>query len=154
MTALLNEQIPVRGMSCRVRASSLWFDDECRAAKRALRLSERAARRAGLLSDASSAAAASQRHRYVTLLRQKESAFWSKRIDAQQSQSRQLWRSFDKLLGRGRTPLSSDIDVSALHQPFDDKIAGVRAATSLADEPRFTPAPSGVSSSLFSSHID
>jgi len=65
-----------------------------------LRLSERAARRAGLLSDASSAAAASyrsQRHRYVTLLRQKESAFWSKRIDAEQSQSRQLWRSLMSL---------------------------------------------------------
>ena len=61
VTALLNEQIPVRRVSYRVRASSLWFDDECRTAKRALRLSERAARRAGLLSDASSAAAASYR---------------------------------------------------------------------------------------------
>jgi len=119
VTALLNEQIPVRRVSCRGCVSSLWFDDECRAAKRALRLSERAAHRAGLLSDASSAAAASyrsQRHRYVTLLRQKESAFWSKRIDAQLSQPRQLWRSFDKLLGRGKTPLSSDIDASAIRQ--------------------------------------
>jgi len=71
---------------------------------------------------------ATQRHRYVTLLRQKESAFWSKRMDAQQSQPRQLWRSFDKLLGRGKTLLSSDIDPSALHQFFDDKVAGVRAA--------------------------
>jgi len=125
VTALLSEQIPVRRVSCRVRASSLLFDDECRAAKRALRLSERAARRAGLLSDASCAAAASyrsQHHRYVTLLRQKESTFWSKRIDAQQSQPRQLWRSFNKLLHRGRTPLSSDIDASALHQFFDDKM--------------------------------
>ena len=58
VTALLNEQIPVRRVSYRVRESSLWCDDECRAAKRALRLSERAACRAGLLSDASSAAAA------------------------------------------------------------------------------------------------
>ena len=98
VTALLNEQIPVRHVSYRVRASSLWFDDECHTAKQALRLSERAARRAGLPSDASSAAAASyrsQRHQYVTLPRQKESAFWSKRINAQQSQPRQLWRSFD-----------------------------------------------------------
>ena len=121
-------------------------------AKRALRLSERAARRAGLLSDASSAAAASyrfQRHRYVTLLRQKESAFWSKRIDAQQSQPRQLWRSFDKLLGRCKTPLSSDIDASTLHQFFNDKVAGVRAATACADEPRFIPAPVGCELHLF-----
>jgi len=50
VTALLNEQAPVRRVSYRVRASSLWFDEECRIAKRALRLSERPARRAGLLS--------------------------------------------------------------------------------------------------------
>jgi len=152
VTALLKEQIPVRRVSYRVRVSSLWFDDECRTAKRALRLSERAVRRAVLLSDASSAAAASyrsQRHRYVTLLRQKESAFWSKHIDAQQSQPHQLWRSFDKLLGRGKTPLSSDIDASALRQFFDDKVAGVRAATARADEPLFTPAPVGCELRLF-----
>ena len=56
----------------------------------------------------------SQRRQYASLLRQKESAFWSKRIDAQQSQPRQLWRSFDELLGQDKTPLSSDIDASAL----------------------------------------
>jgi len=38
VTALLNEQVPV---SYRVQASSLWFDDECRTAKRALWLSDR-----------------------------------------------------------------------------------------------------------------
>jgi len=66
---------------------------------------EKAARHTGLLSDASSAAAASYRsqcHRYVTLLHQKESVFWSKRIDARKSQPRQLWRSFDKLLGQAK----------------------------------------------------
>jgi len=69
-----------------------------------------------------------------------------------QSQQRQLWRSFVKLLGRGKTPLSSDIDVSALHQFLDDKVAGVRAVTAPADVPRFTPR-SGVSSvSLLQSH--
>jgi len=88
-------------------------------------------------------------YRYVTLLRQKESAFWSKRIDAQQSQPRQLWRSFDKLLGRGKNPLSSDVDAPALHQFFDDKFAGVWAATARADEPRFTPAPVGCELRLF-----
>jgi len=66
-----------------------------------------------------------------------------------QSQQRQLWWSFNKLLGRGKTPLSSDIDVSALHQFFDDKVAGVRAATVRADEPRFTPAPVGCELCLF-----
>ena len=75
--------------------------------------------------------------------------FWSKSIDAQQSQPRQLWQSFDKLLGRGKTPLSSVIDASALHQFSDDKVAGVGAATARADEPRFTPAPVGCELRLF-----
>ena len=66
-----------------------------------------------------------------------------------QSQQRQLWRSFNKLLGRGKTPLSSDIDASALYQFFDDKVAGVRAATASADEPRFTPVPVGCELRLF-----
>jgi len=60
-----------------------------------------------------------------------------------------VWRSFDKLLGHGKTPLSPDIDVSALHQFFDDKVAGVREATACADEPRFTPAPVGCELRLF-----
>ena len=36
--------------------------------------------------------------------------------------------------------MSSDTDASALHQFFDDEVAGVRAATARADAPRFTPA--------------
>ena len=45
--------------------------------------------------------------------------------------------------------MSSDIDASALHQFFDDKIASVRAVTARADEPRFTPAPVGCQLRLF-----
>jgi len=47
--------------------------------------------------------------------------------------------------------LSSDIDASALHQFFDDKVAGVtvQAATARADEPQFTPALVGCELSLF-----
>jgi len=150
VTALLNELIPVRHVSYRVQASSLWFNDKCRTVKQALQLSERVAHHASLLSDASSAAAVSyrcQRHQYASLLRQ--SAFWSKRIDTQQLQPCQLWRSFDKLLGRGKTPLSSATDASAFHQFFDDKVAGVRAATAHADEPRFTSVPAGCKLRLF-----
>jgi len=44
--------------------------------------------RAPVASAAAAALYRYQRHRYVTLLRHKESAFWSKRIDAQKSQPR------------------------------------------------------------------
>ena len=53
--------------------------------------------------------------------------FWTVRVDAERTQQRRLWRSFDQLLGRGRTP-PAEIDASTLHQFFDDKVAGVRAA--------------------------
>ena len=60
-----------------------------------------------------------------------------------------LWRPFDELLGRGRAPLSSDIDASTLHRFFDDKVAGVRASTAGADSPTFTTVPVGCELRLF-----
>jgi len=43
ITGLLDKQVPVRQVTCRRRPSNLWFDDECRRAKRTLRSLERAA---------------------------------------------------------------------------------------------------------------
>jgi len=61
ITALPNKQVPVRKVTCRRRPSNMWFDDECRTAKRKLRSMETAARRAGPLSDANSPAAVAWR---------------------------------------------------------------------------------------------
>ena len=104
----------------------------------------RTIRRSGPAADPSIVAAwRAERRQYIELLRRKRSAFWTTRVDAEQSQPRRLWRSFDELLGRGAAPPSSDIDASALHRFFDDKVAAVRAATAGADPPTFTPAPVG-----------
>ena len=70
------------------------------------------------------------------------------RITADQSQPHHLWRSFDQLLGRGSVP-SADIDASTLDQFFDDKVAGVRAATADAPAAQYTPAPVGCELRLF-----
>ena len=105
ITGLLDKQVPVRQVACRRRSSGMWFDDECRRAKRALRSLERAARRTGPLSDANLAAVEAwrvQRRQYFTLLQQKRSDFWTNRLTAEQSRPHRLWRSFDELLGRGR----------------------------------------------------
>jgi hypothetical protein len=142
---LLDRQVPLGTFTCRRRVSSLWFDEECRRAKRSVRTSERAARRIDPRSAATSSIVAewrAQRRSYFHLLRQKRSAFWTSRVDAEQSQPRRLWRSFDELLGRGRVP-PVDVDAAVLHRYFDDKVAGVRAATSGADPPTFLKAPSG-----------
>ena len=96
-------------ITCRRRPTSTWFDDDCRNAKRALRASEKAARRAGPLSNILPAIRAwrVQRRQYFELLHKKRSAFWSTRVDAEQSQPGRLWRSFDELLGRGHVPPST-----------------------------------------------
>jgi len=84
-----------------------------------------------------------QRRQYIALLKQKRSAFWTERINAEQAYPCRLWRSFDELFGRGRTPLSADVCPSDLHHYFDNKVAAVRASTADADSPIFTPAPVG-----------
>jgi hypothetical protein len=153
VSELLDRQVTVKAITCRRRQSSTWFDDDCRRAKRALRSLERAARRSGPLSNVNAPAVSAwraERRRYFDLLRQKRSVFWSARIDAMQSQPRHLWRSFDEILGRGRAPPSTDISASNMHCFFDNKVAGVRAATANADPPVFTPAPVGCVLRLFS----
>jgi len=90
IAGLLDKQIPVRQVTCRRRPSTMWFDDECRRAKQALRSTETAARRTGPLSDNLPAVAAwrVQRRQYFTLLQQKRSDFWTKRLDAEKSRPR------------------------------------------------------------------
>ena len=153
ISELLDHQVPVQLITCRRRPMSTWFEDDCRKAKRALCASEKAAHRAGPLSNIDLPAVRAwhiQRRQYFELLRKKRSTFWSTRVDAEQSQPSRLWRPFDKLLGRGHVPPSTDISTSDLHSFFDNKVVGVRAATADADPPSFTPAPVGCVLRLFS----
>jgi len=91
ISQLLDDQAPVQHVTCRRRPTSTWFDDDCRKAKRALRSSEKVARRAGPLSNIDLPAVTAwrvQRRQYFELLRQKRAAFWSTRVDAEQPQPR------------------------------------------------------------------
>ena len=92
IVALLDLQVPLRTTTCRRRPSNAWYDDECRSAKRALRSLEHAARRAGPLSDSTSAVLAwrAERRRYFNLVRRRRSEFWTARITADQSQPHSL----------------------------------------------------------------
>jgi len=60
--------------------------------------------------------------------------YWTERVDANQTHPCRLWRYFYELLGRGR-PRPPDIDATALRRYRDDKVIGVRTATSGADPP-------------------
>ena len=151
ITTLLDRQVPAETKTCRRRPSNAWFDDECRRAKRQLRSLERAARRAGPLSDLNSSAVQTwrlHRRQYFSLLRQKMTDFWTARVSADQQHPHRLWQSLDQLMGRGHAPPST-LNASVHHTFFDDKIAGVRAATAGAGEPTFTAAPVGCEMRLF-----
>ena len=140
---LLDRQVTLRQVTVRQRSSVNWYDDECRQSKRKLRRLERDARRdGGLLSGSSEASVLwrDARRQYVRLLHRKQSAYWTGHIEDNRSNPRRLWQTFDNLLGRHPTQ-TSNVDADVLHTYFDEKVAGVRAATDGADSPSFLSAP-------------
>lgn len=89
IASILDRLIPVRTVRCRRRASDAWFDDDCRSAKRSVRLLERDIRcvrrrdpsNFAAISDAT--AAWSQRRRdYRVLPRQKRETFWKAKVQS------------------------------------------------------------------------
>jgi hypothetical protein len=146
LTTIVDRLVPVRTSRYRRRPSDPWFDDDCRVAKRCVRLFEREARRASRRASDTAAAAAiakwrERRRAYRGLLKQKREEFWKTKVTAERSAPRRLWRSIDVLLGRGSSPSSAAISAGDAHQFFDDKVAGVRASTSDAPPPTFSAAP-------------
>jgi hypothetical protein len=149
LTAILDRLIPERTTTYRHRSSDPWFDDDCRVAKRTVRLFEREARRAcrvfkGPHNPGAAAAIAkwhARRREYQTLLKQKRESFWQSTVDNERSRPHQLWRSVDKLMGRSKLRTSEQIKADEAHRFFDDKVAGVRASTDGAPPPSYSTAP-------------
>jgi len=152
VSEILDRQVPVRFVSCRRRPLSRWFDNDCRRANRKVWVVERAARRDGPLSAATSTTTAAwpaEHHAYFDLLWQKQRTYWTECVDANKSHLCRLWRYFDELLGRGQlTP--PDIDATDIHHYLDNKVTGVRAATAGADPPSFMHCSAGCTLYAFS----
>jgi hypothetical protein len=70
-------------------------------------------------------------------------------VAADRGSPQKLWRSVDALLGRGRSPISSAIDIETFNKFFSDKVAAVRSATDGANEPSYTNIRSDSSWSSF-----
>ena len=157
LRTILDRLVPLRPASTRRRPSDPWFNDECRAAKRATRRLERAytasCRRCRsstgsstptttgrLVATAAAAKAAwySQRRLYRQLRHRKCQEFWQERIEAARSNPRQLWHTVDRILGRNKTPPSDLIAVEEFHSFFDDKVGRIRDATSGSPPPAFS----------------
>jgi len=126
----------------RRRPSDPWFDQECRLTKRRVRQLERVARAADVHSSAVAEWTAAHRA-YRALLRRKREAFWTSKVESERSSPRQLWRSIDALMGRGRVPPSEVIGAAEFHRYFEAKVADVRALTDSAPPPSFFSALSG-----------
>ena len=84
-----------------------------------------------------------ERRAYRALLRRKREAFWTSKVESERSSPRQLWRSIDAPIDRGRVPPSEVIGAAEFHRYFDEKVADVRALTDSAPPPSFFSAPSG-----------
>ena len=148
---LLDRQVPTRNVTCRLRPSCRWFDDECRTAERLQRSVERPARAVGSTSYLEALSAwRAQRRLFYKLLHRKRSEFWSDVVESDQSNPRCLWRSFNELLGRERASSAVSIDATQLHRHFENKVAAVRAATEGFDLPSFSLAPDGCAFQTFS----
>jgi len=138
-TSILDRLIPARTVTIRRRSSDPWFDHECRETKRAVRRLERSSRSSG--TPEATAAWHAKRCEYRALRRRTREQFWLSKIDAEKAKPRQLWRSVDAVLGRGRIPLCDNIEAEQFHRCFDDKVAAVRSLTSDALHRRSRPHP-------------
>jgi len=152
ITTILDRLVPMRTVRCRRRASDAWFDDDCRVAKRCVRLFERDVRRIRRVDpqntaaiDAATVIWTKRRREYRIMLRKKREEFWLAKVASESSSPQLLWRSIDVLLGRGRIPTSLGITADTVHAFFEAKVAGVRSSTKDAPSPVFTAAPSGCS---------
>ena len=118
------------------------FDQECRLTKRRVRQLEHVAHSADVHSSAVAEWTAAHRA-YRALLRRKREAFWTSKVESERSSPRQLWRSIDALMGRGRVPPSEVVGTVEFHRYFDAKVTDVRTLTDNAPPPSFFSAPSG-----------
>ena len=91
---------------------------------------------------------------YRCLIGRKRQAFWKTVITEQQSKPRQMWRSIDKLLGRGRSQCSDDVSTGDFHSFFDKKVSNIRASTSSTAAPSFASTDCVLSSFKQVTHDD
>ena len=79
--------------------------------------------------------------RYRSLLKCKRSSFWQSKLEQQRHNARQLWHSFDALMGRGRAPPAASLSPEALLEFFLKKVSSTRVDHDDAHVPSFSIAP-------------
>jgi len=165
INGLLDQLLPLRQVVRRRRTSDPYFDKEClerayAVASRRATASPNVAVRSPVGPDDVTAAAAgakeawyNQRRQYRQLRHCKSAEFWSKKIEADQSDPRSFWKSVDSFLGRGlmTLPAIDSIDVETFNRFVAEKVSKVQSSTSGAVPPTYSSIRPGVSFTPFSS---
>jgi hypothetical protein len=79
-----------------------------------------------------------QRVKHQNLRQYMRQTFYQTTVEADRGSPQKLWQSFDALLSRDRSPISSTIDVEMFNKFFCDMVAAVRSATDGSNEPSYT----------------
>jgi len=133
---LLDDLAPKSKVTCRVRRrTDMWYDSDCRAAKRRTRKLERRYKR-WRSEYARSAWIESLRSQH-TLVNRKRNDYWRSRVNAQKN-PKLLWRDIDAVLCRARlAKTGTSLAASEFADFFEEKVRNVRAATDGAPPPEF-----------------
>lgn len=140
LQAIADRLAPLRTVTVRRRPSDMWFDDECRASKKTARLAERRARQHPTHHNIDEWKEC--RREYFKRLRLTKEAFWRQHVESDMGRPRELWSTFNKVLGQQRAPAGpSVITADEFQLFFDQKVQTIRSSTAAAPAPSFSECP-------------
>jgi hypothetical protein len=134
----LDDLVPLHKVKTRICNATPWFDDECRAIKRHVRLLERRYRRTRGDAD---------RLAWVTGIRdkhqsfkEKENQYWEGTVRAHSADPKKLWNSVSTILGKtsSRSAVNTTFSATDFLSFMEKKVETVRLATAGAPPPEFT----------------
>ena len=108
---IVDEHLPVENISVKDRPLTPWYDNDCRSAKRKVRMCERRYRRTR--SEMDCMAWIRQMERKRNLLERKEESFWNRKITSNAGNSKKLWSVLNDLQRKDRAIPPSTSDISA-----------------------------------------
>ena len=122
MTTILDDMVPLKKTTYRVRQSDPWYDDECRSAKRWAMKLERRYKRTEKTSKQSPSVSTSELQRR---------RFWRAEADNSTNPSR-LWQTIDAVVGRGQENNPTSLTPEDFSAFFTSKVENVRRRTQCA----------------------
>ena len=137
LSTLLEKHAPRRTARRRFQPLTPWFDSECAASKRKMRVLERKYYRTRNPDDRP--AWIEQTRSMHQLFKQKQNLFWEAKVEDSRGNPKKLWRTLSSILGKDKKNSSSSKELTAndFLRAFTEKSEGVRQSTSTASYPTF-----------------